>query len=197
MKKTLVLWLYLLVSTHSVHASLLKMGPCLGTHIAQNHKHTEINNTKLASLRTADCWGYHIGAFARLSLLSFYIQPEIILTNTSIQHNKKNEVSTSRLTRLDMPTMIGCSFFRTVRAQAGPIFSLWSDAEKGSNKIKSRDKNSIVGWQAGLGIDIWKLVIDLRYERHGSRWRDRAARISTRHRHGSWVLSAGVNILQG
>jgi len=195
MKIALALWLHFLLSTNAVQANWLKVGPCLGTHIAQHQKHAEINNTKLASLRTANCWGYHIGAFVRFSLLSLYVQPEIILTNTDVQHSKGNHVSTSRLTRLDIPTMIGFSFFRTVRAQTGPIFSLLSDAGKGSSEIKSRNKKPTVGWQAGLGIDIWKLIIDLRYERYRNRGSDKTTHIPTYHRQGSWMLSVGVTVL--
>lgn len=195
MKKILVFWLYFLSSTNSAHASVLKVGPYLGAHRARHQKHCGIDDTKLANLRTASCWGYHVGAFARLSLLSFYIQPEIILTNTSIQHSKENKASFLRLTKLDMPTMIGCSFFRTVRIQTGPVFNVLLRTKKKSDNTQLHYKRPPVRWQAGLGVDIWKIIIDLKYETNIRRERGKTARIPTNDRHESWILSIGVNIL--
>ena len=136
-----------------------------------------------------------MGAFTRISLFLFYVQPEIILTNAGTRHSQDNKTIRYCCTKLDIPAMVGFSLFSVVRVQAGPTFSFLLKEKERGNDSKERYRSPTVGWQAGLGIDIWKIVIDLKYEGGLSRLRNTIAGIYTNHGRAPWVVSVGVNIL--
>ena len=121
--------------------------------------------------------GYQFGLFARASLLGVYIQPEVLLSNSNSEI-KYNDLSDSenpmeivgevRLNKLEIPVLIGKRFFKVLRVNAGPIFTLLinEDITQSSDyeKIESNYKDSTVGAQIGAGLDLAILTVDLRYE---------------------------------
>ncbi|MHC2993071.1 hypothetical protein OB13_16355 [Pontibacter sp. HJ8] len=114
---------------------------------------------------------YHAGAFARISLLGLFIQPEAVFTQTGGRLESgpdatlANQVAEIEFNRLDVPVMAGVSIANLVRVQAGPVASMLLSAKQDGENIKSFMEKSDWGYQAGVGIDIQKLSIDLRYER--------------------------------
>ena len=196
MKKTLIALLCFLLSASLTHASFLNLCPRIGVHISQYKESFVIKNTEPTNLLLKDQWGYHVGAFTRFNLSLFYIQPEILVTNSGAKFsNKNNKELKYSFTKLDIPAMVGISFGGVVRTQIGPVFSLLLKAKKGGNDIKEHYRSPTVGWQAGLGIDIWKIIIDLKYEGYLSGLGETIAGIHTNHGYASWLLSVGVNIL--
>tara|TARA_Y100000589_G_scaffold196372_1_gene185611 strand:+ start:625 stop:1272 length:648 start_codon:yes stop_codon:yes gene_type:complete len=121
--------------------------------------------------------GYQFGLFARASLLGVYIQPEVLLSNSNSEI-KYNDLSDSenpmeivgevRLNKLEIPVLIGKRFFKVLRVNAGPIFTLLinEDITQSSDyeKIESNYKDTTVGAQIGAGLDLAILTVDLRYE---------------------------------
>lgn len=121
--------------------------------------------------------GYQFGLFARASLLGVYIQPEVLLSNSNSEI-KYNDLSDSenpmeivgevRLNKLEIPVLIGKRFFKVLRVNAGPIFTLLinEDITQSSayEKIESNYKDTTVGAQIGAGLDLAILTVDLRYE---------------------------------
>ena len=194
MQKALVVTICFLLSANLTHAGLFSWGPRWGVHIPQHQDNSRVNDTKPVNLLVESCWCYHMGAFARFNLLVFYVQPEIISTSTGIQLSDRNQTSTFRLTKLNMPAMVGCSFFRIVRVQIGPVFGLLLTTKKERDNVEKCYRTPSIGWQAGFGIDIWRVFIDLKYEKNLSRWGDKAAYIPTDSKYASWTLSVGVNI---
>ena len=121
--------------------------------------------------------GYQFGLFARASLLGVYIQPEVLLSNSNSEI-KYNDLSDSenpmeivgevKLNKLEIPILIGKRFFKVLRVNAGPIFTLLinEDITQPSDyeKIESNYKDTTVGAQIGAGLDLAILTVDLRYE---------------------------------
>ncbi len=121
--------------------------------------------------------GYQFGLFARASLLGVYIQPEVLLSNSNSEI-KYNDLSDSenpmeivgevRLNKLEIPVLIGKRFFKVLRVNAGPIFTILinEDITQPSDyeKIESNYKDTTVGAQIGAGLDLAILTVDLRYE---------------------------------
>ncbi|HND75364.1 MAG TPA: hypothetical protein PKW10_13030, partial [Saprospiraceae bacterium] len=75
---------------------------------------------------------------------------------------------------LDIPIMLG---FKSgiLRLNAGPVGHLYLDSSSDLFKVSgySEQFDKIKwGWQAGLGLDIWKFTIDLRYEGNFSKFGD-------------------------
>ena len=195
MHKMLILLPCCLLFTSVTHASVLDAGPRVGVLISPYHRNEKASNTASANLHITQQEGWHAGIFARVSLLSFYMQPEIILTKTKMKFSKSNETSWLSSTKLDIPAMVGFSLFSIARAQIGPVFSFLLEARKENNNIKKCYRSPTVGWQAGLGMDIWRIIIDLKYEGSLGKLSNSVTDINTNYRHASWILSIGMNIL--
>lgn len=123
--------------------------------------------------------GYQFGAWARIGK-GFYLQPEVYLGSKGGKFNFQ-QTSTSaagsgdiRFTSLDVPLLLGQSFGLkklNIRIMAGPMYSYILDQHKSiSSNIDAgyRDfgnyKSSTLGFQAGAGVDIGNIAVDLRYE---------------------------------
>jgi opacity protein-like surface antigen len=121
-------------------------------------------------------YGFHGGAFVRLSLMGFYIQPELLFTSRTDEY-KVSDVTSPQSTveiikkqqfnRLDLPVMLGAKF-GPVRLNVGPSARLLINSPKDlidDPDFKAMYNNFTFGYQAGLGIDIIKrITVDLRYE---------------------------------
>jgi hypothetical protein len=94
------------------------------------------DKTTLENMQPENHWGYHIGVFARFELPLCHVQPEILLTSSGATFKKNNQPLKLDFTKLDVPVMLGLSFFKVVRTQLGPIFSLLLSAKEGRKNIK-------------------------------------------------------------
>ncbi len=118
-------------------------------------------------------YGVVAGAFARISLGNVYIQPELLFSQKGA--NLKGEGNLSSLgtierniNSLDVPVLVGYKFGNGLfRANLGPVLSFPISAKE-SGVQGSRYSDSVgganIGYQVGIGMDISKLTIDLRYE---------------------------------
>ena len=117
-------------------------------------------------------YGYHLGLYTRFKLLGLYIQPEALFTklNTEVTIDEyENGVPTGNTedarisyTRLDFPILAGLKL-GPVRVNAGPVASRVITNETEGISITLQD-GTYCGYQAGIGFDIWKILIDLKYE---------------------------------
>jgi hypothetical protein len=150
--------------------------------------------------------GYHIGLFGRFGGSSFFIQPELLFTQTkgefayvpnSVNGSEAPEDYKAEFNRLDIPVLVGFRVFRVMRVMAGPIASINinSKLKNSVETIDDADFNSATfGYQAGLGVDIGNLSIDGRYEGGLSKVTDNVGAFSTDNRLNQWVLSVGFRI---
>lgn len=123
--------------------------------------------------------GYHFGGFIQLNVLGLTLQPELLYTRTSgglkvsgFDANG-NPVFTDevvqRFNRIDLPLLIGKRFLKVLRVNAGPVAS-WIvsskfDQSQISNlNLKEAFQSAMWGIQVGLGLDVGKFVVDLKYE---------------------------------
>jgi len=93
----------------------------------------------------------HVGAFARLKLLGFFVQPEIVVTS---------------LKDMDIPLMFGTKL-GPARVMAGPYVRMAFDrnALADPQDRETMLESARYGYQAGVGLDLGKrLIVDLRYE---------------------------------
>ena len=122
--------------------------------------------------------GYQFGVFLRAKLLGFYIQPELLFTSSeSVLDVVGSGEAKFEFNKIDVPVMIGYKL-GPLRLQAGPSFSFLTSAE-GTNPlsglvedIKDDYNSTTIGYQAGIGIDILKFVIDVKYEGNLSKFAD-------------------------
>jgi opacity protein-like surface antigen len=172
MKKYLLI-LAAVVITQSAQAQFFQIGLKGGvssskTQVAELFNN-EINyNTGSAKL------GWHLGLYTRIKISKFYIQPELLFSSTGGEIEITGQgISTPQLAeidlnKLDVPVMAGFFLGKSFRIFVGPTFSyLISEEIKGTELISDIRQNynqATIGYQAGLGFDISRLTIDLKYE---------------------------------
>ncbi len=110
--------------------------------------------------------GFHAGAYGRIKLATFFIQPELLYTNVNGEVQTENADGSSQtidlgFSRLDIPVILGVAL-GPVRLGVGPV-ATFAISEPGDAFDKSFNQANF-GYQAGLGLDLGKLSIDLRYE---------------------------------
>lgn len=122
--------------------------------------------------------GFQLGIFARASFLGFYVQPEVLLSNSSSEisysdlsdvENPLDLVGDVKLNKLDVPLLFGKRFFKILRVNGGPVFTLLlsqnvNQPNNTAKEIETNYKDSTVGAQLGIGLDLAIVTIDLRYE---------------------------------
>ena len=118
-------------------------------------------------------FGYHLGFFLQGQIGGFFLQPEIIFNSSSVDYRLedlqnggpaiiKDEVYQT----LDLPLLLGAKI-GFLRIGAGPVGHLFLDSTSDLFDLEGYDQAfdaMTLGWQAGLGLDIWKLHVDLKYE---------------------------------
>jgi hypothetical protein len=119
-------------------------------------------------------YGFHGGAFVRLSMLGFYIQPELLFASRTDEYTVADAESPTvetikkqQFNRVDIPIMLGMKL-GPIRLNAGPSARLLINSPKDlieGDDFKEKYQNLTFGYQAGLGVDILKkITIDIRYE---------------------------------
>jgi Outer membrane protein beta-barrel domain len=116
--------------------------------------------TDSLKLKVSDAnYGYHLGAWARLKIGGFYIQPELLFNSSTVEYkvgklfSALDSVKTETFRKLDVPIMLGTRL-GSFRINAGPVAHIHLNSSS----------DSTWGYQAGIGFDAARVGIDLRYE---------------------------------
>lgn len=138
-----------------------------------------LSSVKVASLSTnlENKTGYQLGAFARIGR-TIFLQPEVYFTAKEVNVDVLNSLTTNQgvvgfsQKSLDVPLLAGIKL-GPLRVLAGPVASYALSASTSPDAAvksyfsgTSQDiiNRSSFSYQAGIGIDILNLSLDLRYE---------------------------------
>ncbi len=150
--------------------------------------------------------GFHAGAFARISIpvIGIYVQPEVLFTSNSGKVNVNGPSVTDQIrnydfNRIDVPIMIGFKTAKVLRFNVGPSFSYLLSAKEDGTSIKEDYKNSTIGYQAGIGLDLGPLLVDLKYEGNLSKFGEQITIVegtsfNTDQRVNQFILSLGFRL---
>jgi hypothetical protein len=149
--------------------------------------------------------GYHLGVFARFGGIGFFVQPEVLFTQTSGQFKLElpplSSVSPTlyeaKFNRLDVPVMAGFRLLKIIRVMAGPIasFNIDSSLENAGKTVQNIDfKNATLGYQAGVGVDLGNLSFEGKYEGGLSKFTENVGTYTADNRINQWVLSVGYKL---
>jgi len=120
-------------------------------------------------------YGVHFGAVIQVQIgKRFFIQPEVLLSSNSVDYKIENfrEVQTFQniakesYQYLDIPIMMGFKF-GPLRLQGGPVAHKFLNSTSDLTDISGYDpefKDWNLGYQTGIGLDIWKFMVDVKYE---------------------------------
>lgn len=185
MKNCLFLFAFLLFTAPLI--GQLKFGFRVGTS-TQDVKPEELfvrdqddNQTLGIKLNNAN-YGVHLGFFAQIRGRSFFIQPEVLYNASKVdfQLNELGDIGivgdlvSETYRSLDIPINFGLRL-GPLRFQGGPVGHVFLGAESELTDIPGYEpqyNGFSLGYQAGLGLDIWKFIIDLKYEGNFSKWGD-------------------------
>jgi hypothetical protein len=129
--------------------------------------------TDSLKLKLSDAnYGFHFGAWARLKIAGFYIQPEVLFNSSKVEYklaklnSTVDSIKNETFQNLDIPIMIGTKL-GSFRINAGPVAHVRLGGSSDLTSIAGFSesfKSSTWGYQAGIGFDAARVGIDLRYE---------------------------------
>ncbi|WP_428656179.1 porin family protein [Runella sp.] len=220
MKKLIIV--FLLLSANNLWAQSkwkIQLGVRGGVNLAQLHTgnfvaERRVNGRLLAdnikeSFKTRT--GYVAGGYVRIGG-KFYLQPEVILSAKGGSINilrdatdPSDDVIEINYTNIDVPLLLGYRL-GPVRISAGPLASFNVRSGQSLNEaIKSYTdtgtanafKNAYYGYQAGAGLDIGKLSLDVRYEGSLSdvSFVDLSNQVNFSQKANLWQITLGIRLL--
>ena len=116
--------------------------------------------------------GFLAGAYARVSILGFFVQPELYYAQSSTEITLQEIGTTTvskevnKLNTLNIPILFGTKF-GPLRVNAGPVATIILSNTNIVDNISGLDQDmdkANWGLQAGVGLDISKISLDARYE---------------------------------
>ncbi|MGK0388053.1 MAG: hypothetical protein ACI94Y_000781 [Maribacter sp.] len=132
-------------------------------------------NSFLLNVKDAK-YGIDIGAFAHFKTgKRFFIRPELHINSTRTDYelqdlrtaNPVKNLVTESYHNITMPVNLGIQF-GPLRIQAGAVGAFHiggkSGLEQSVDEYSQKFDGLALGWQAGIGLDIWRFNVDLKYE---------------------------------
>ncbi len=126
-------------------------------------------------------YGYHLGLVLQAKLGSFIIQPELVFNSNSVDFSFKEvtqstpaNIFTERYQNLDIPLLLGLSA-GPMRLMAGAVghYHLKSSSELFEyESYDQKFEDLTYGWQAGIGVDVLNVMLDVRYEGNFTKFGD-------------------------
>ena len=181
MKKVLLLFAALFMATiANAQISPITFGPKVG------YQTTKLSVDE-ANIKSDFKGNMTFGVFARLTIKNVIVQPELLYfksgkvfevnvlgDNWGLNNLIPNPTFTINQSNLALPIMIGYQFIDIpiikMRANVGPVFYFAvGKAEYSMNgediplPVESATENMTMGAALNLGLDIWKLTLDINY----------------------------------
>lgn len=163
MKKLFIIILFVF-GFQSMYAQMIDFG------IKAGLNRSELSTNSAVITETNSATGIVAGAFGRVGLLGFFVQPEVLFSQRkgAFQNPVNGTAITTTLSYVDVPVLLGYKllFFR---GYVGPNFQFLAGAKQEAspsdpNFSKDNFNSSVVGYQAGVGFDLLKFNFDIRYD---------------------------------
>ncbi|MCL6294773.1 outer membrane beta-barrel protein [Jejuia spongiicola] len=104
--------------------------------------------------------GYHFGVFGKFGK-QVYFKPELVYTSTKSDYTSDS----FKMQKVDAPLLVGLKVLGPISVFGGPSFQYIIDSEFDGVSINDIDNDLSVGLNFGIGLNLNKLGIDVRYER--------------------------------
>jgi len=119
-------------------------------------------------------YGFQFGGFFQIKTGFLFLQPEIMLNSASYDYRitdftegpAYSRIVTETYNTLDIPVLVGFKI-GPLRLGAGPVGKIHLNSTKGITDINgiSEDFQTVaLGYQAGIGLNLWHLALDLRVQ---------------------------------
>lgn len=176
MKKSIILLLFIAFTSFSLQAQI-HLGVKLGGSTTSLNS-SQINLLGQGGLQELSLalenanYGIHGGFLVQFKLGGFILQPEFLFNSNSVDYEVTDlntllsQIKTEKYQYLDIPVMMGMKL-GPLRLMAGPEAHVYLDNTSGLfdfDGYKQDFKSLTLAWMGGVGLDLWKIMFDLRYE---------------------------------
>lgn len=141
--------------------------------------------------------GYHVGVFGKVGILGFFLQPELVYTRLNTEYDNLDY----KVSKIDAPILVGVNILGPLHIKAGPSFQyiLKNELSNSNLKVSDVDNDITMGFQAGAGVNLGRLGLDLRYEggfKENNAYGDFAAdnNITIDSRPSQWILGVSYEL---
>lgn len=184
--RTVISTLFLAICCFSTAEAQFKIGLRVGTSttdIDPSNLNIIENGTSQLSLALKEArYGIHGGLVIQAKIGKFLIQPEFLFNSSRVDYEITDpqdpdfpaEIKEEKYQHLDIPLLFGAKF-GPLRLHAGPVGHVYINSSSELTDLEGYEQKFdefTFGWQGGLGLDLWKLMIDLRYEGNFSKFGD-------------------------
>jgi len=105
--------------------------------------------------------GFHVGVFGKIGS-SLFFRPELMYTNTKSSYDGGRDF---KMQKLDLPLLVGARIIGPLNVFVGPSLQYILDTDYDQVTLGDVENDLTVGAQFGVGVNIGRLGVDLRYER--------------------------------
>jgi len=219
MKRLALLISTILVVSLAANAQFLRFGVKGGV----SSSTVKIDKTTFSTIDDAETFvveqgsskmGLHFGLFGRVQVLGFYVQPEllftqskgeVVLTDITNSESPLKSIRDQKFNKIDIPVMVGWKI-GPARLGLGPVASIMLSEQDGlkdeladatNESVESNFKNATFGYQVGAGLDIFKFAtLDVKYEGNLSKLGE-GVNIAGKpytfdQRNPQWIFSLGI-----
>ena len=141
---------------------------------------TNMDDVKDLGLTIKDAkYGIQLGLFTQINLGKIFIQPELMFNSNTVDFDVEdfssgaaNMVLSETYQYLDIPIILGLNV-GPLRLGAGPVSHVFINSKSelfDLDGYEQKFKDMTWGWQAGVGLNLWKLMVDVRYEGNFSKF---------------------------
>ncbi len=109
--------------------------------------------------------GFNIGFYGKLALGPIYLRPELVYTKTKSEYQLESESGEYKLSKLDLPVLVGIEVIGPLKLFAGPAFQYVLDNDLKGLSFESIENDFSVGINIGAAIEFGRIGFDIRYER--------------------------------
>lgn len=161
---------FILFSTMNLHAEGFSFGITAGS----SHSDYKLRGEHGA---ISNHTGFHVGAGATFKVPILSISPEVIYTNNRFEVKDSyilGDRCDVRDQRVDIPIVVGINFLGPLQLEAGPVFTVYSEADAAYARDSYRTWNSLgcinsnMGYVVGLKLSIMdKVMLGTRFYGQG------------------------------
>ncbi|MDH7444291.1 porin family protein [Aquimarina sp. 2201CG14-23] len=170
MKNVLVFLILFSSSTIIAQNKGINFGVKAGLNYGDNGKieFSDVTNSgsNLLSENADDRTGYHIGIFLRGDITeNLYLKPELQYTQNNSSYSFDNRKLDYDLKKIDLPILVGAYLLGPLHVFGGPSLQYIVANDLEDVQLGDVKNEFTVGLQFGIGLQIKRLNVDLRYER--------------------------------
>lgn len=109
--------------------------------------------------------GYHFGFWGKLDFPKIYLRPELVYTKTKSTYAVDGNSNDYDVSKLDLPVLLGYKIIGPLHIFVGPAFQYTLSNDLGDLDVEDVENDFSVGLNVGVGVNLGKVGLDVRYER--------------------------------